>query len=954
MADRQTDYRETLNLPKTPFPQRAQLPKREPEFLSFWKDIDLYGKMRASREGAPKFILHDGPPYANGGIHVGTALNKILKDIVVRSQFLLGKDVPFVPGWDCHGLPIELGVTGPLEKKGKTVPRTVLRRLCKEYALKFMNIQRDQFKRLGCVGDWDNPYLTLKPDYEAEELLAFATMVDQGMVYHGLKPIQWCPSCHTALAEAEVEYEDHSSPSIYVKFPVIPESLEGKKLSDALADTKVLIWTTTPWTIPANLAICLHPEFNYSIISADGEKLLLASDLVSRVVMETGLGDCEEIERIKGTDLEGIACRHPFIDRKSVLILGDHVTLEQGTGCVHTAPGHGAEDYIVGQKYKLDVYSPVDDDGKFTEEFPEFAGQGVMKANRGINDLLREKGALLHESEYHHSYPHCWRCKGPIIFRATPQWFISLEVGNLRDRILEEIDRVTWVPSYGRERIRSMVELRHEWCISRQRTWGVPIPALYCRKCGQVQLEAGFVRALAEIVRTEGCDVWFAALDGDAPESLKQLLDETKCRECGETDLRMESDILDVWYDSGTSHQGVLRRHSELSYPADLYLEGSDQHRGWFQSSLSIAVAINQGAPYRKVLTTGFTVDEDGRKMSKSIGNFIPIEELLEQNGADILRLWVASEDFRQDISISQGIIKRLTQTYFRIRNTCRYLLGNLHDFAWDHAVAEEDMNEIDRWALSRLRRVGSRCSEAYESFEYHRIFHTINNFCTVDLSSVYLDILKDRLYTFPRDSRSRRSAQTVMARIATDLARILSPILSFTAEEVWQELRNIGLAKEESVALTAWEEDTGKIDDEFMERWEHLFALRREVQAALEILRKDGVIGSSLEAEVVLHTENDRLRDLLARYVSPPHAGDDLASIFITSRADVADKELEAADEDGVFRSPAKGLDGVVIEVRKTGARKCARCWRREESVPDEEGGVCQRCEQALDGTLA
>jgi len=948
-----TDYRDTLNLPKTSFPQRAQLPKREPEILSFWTELGVYQKMRQVRRGAPRFVLHDGPPYANGGIHVGTGLNKVLKDFVVRSHILMGKDVPFVPGWDCHGLPIELGVAGPLEREGKQVSRTELRRHCKAYALKYINLQRQQFMRLGCVGDWEHPYLTMNPDYEAEELLAFASLVEQGMVYHGLKPIQWCPSCHTALAEAEVEYEDHTSPSIYVKFPIVPESLGGKNLPDILREASILIWTTTPWTIPANLAVCLHPEFQYSVIRACGETLLVASDLAARVAMETGLGRYEELARIKGDHFEGIECRHPFVERRSIVILGEHVTLEQGTGCVHTAPGHGAEDYLVGQKYQLDVYSPVDDDGRFTADFPAFAGQKVMDANQGINALLRDRGSLLHETTYAHSYPHCWRCKGPIIFRATPQWFISLEVGNLRDSILAEIEKVEWVPPYARERISSMVQQRQEWCISRQRTWGVPIPALYCSACGEVVLEAAFVRKLAEIVRTEGSDVWFAALDGRTPDSLGQLLHEAACPKCAGQEFELETDILDVWFDSGTSHQGVVRRHPDLSYPADLYLEGSDQHRGWFQSSISIASALGQDAPYRKVLTTGFTVDEEGRKMSKSLGNYIPIEEFFDNTGADVLRLWVASEDFRQDMSISEGIIKRLTAAYFRIRNTCRYLLGNLHDFSWEKAVPEDTMNEIDRWALSRTRDIGRRARAAYERFEYHRVFHSVNNFCTVELSSFYLDVLKDRLYTFPADSRSRRSAQTVLAHAAKTLAQILCPILCFTAEEIWQELRGLGLTPEESPALTLWEEPGEELDRELMERWERILEVRRDVQAALEVLRQQGAIGSSLEAEVVVHPGDDRLRKLLEPSVRPSFPGDDLASIFITSDARLAEPGAVKDSLVGVFRYESPNLPGLMVDVGKTRARKCSRCWRRHPSVGGE-GEICVRCRQALAGTLA
>ncbi|MBI5440909.1 MAG: isoleucine--tRNA ligase, partial [Deltaproteobacteria bacterium] len=778
------DYKTTLNLPQTSFPMKADLARREPEMLRQWTEEGLYARILRGGAGRPTFILHDGPPYANGQIHMGHAINKILKDIIVKSRTMAGFQSPYVPGWDCHGLPIEHQVDKELGKRKDGMSKADVRRHCRAYAEKFVKIQREEFERLGVFGAWDEPYLTMHHSYEAQIVRELGRFMEKGAVYLGKKPVYWCIRCRTALAEAEVEYAERTSSSIYVKFPLrsdpaeLDGSLSGKRVS-------VVVWTTTPWTIPANLAIALHPEFEYAAYEApagSGEVLVLARRLAPLVLEEAGIEGARELCPIDPKALERKEARHPLYDRPSLLILAEHVTLDAGTGCVHTAPGHGQEDYEVGMKYGLDAYAPVDGNGRFTPDVGLFAGQEVFEANREVNRALHQVGALLAQGKISHSYPHCWRCKHPVIFRSTRQWFISMEKTGLREGALREIDKVRWIPPWGRDRIYNMIAQRPDWCISRQRVWGVPIVAAHCTSCGGVYMGKDLAEHAASRFETEGADAWF-----DRP--LEDFLPPgAACPGCGGTELRKEEDILDVWFDSGVSYAAVLEARPDLESPADLYLEGSDQHRGWFHSSLLASVGTRNAAPYRAVLTHGFVVDGQGKKMSKSLGNVISPEQVIKKYGAEILRLWVAAEDYRDDIRISDEILTRLVEAYRRIRNTCRFLLANLYDFDPSRdAVALSDLPELDRYALDRVNRLVERCRRAYEEYEFHLIFHRLHNFCSVELSAFYLDILKDRLYTYPAASADRRSAQTVLYRILERMARLMAPVLAFTAEDVWR-----------------------------------------------------------------------------------------------------------------------------------------------------------------------
>ncbi|MBU1487411.1 isoleucine--tRNA ligase, partial [bacterium] len=742
------DYSKTLNLPKTEFPMRANLSKREPAFLEFWQEIGLYDLLRQKGAGKQKYILHDGPPYANGHIHMGHALNKVLKDIIVKFKNMTGFDAPYVPGWACHGLSIEHKVAKTL-KPGESKIR--VREMCHSYALSFVDIQRDEFKRLGVFGDWENPYLTLLPSYCASILEAFGELVRAGYVYKGRKPVHWCASCKTALAEAEVEYLEKSSPSIYVKFPLKKAAFEFP------AHTSVLIWTTTPWTLPANVAIALGGDHDYALVKAGEEVLIMAKRLIPVVMKEAGILDYELLGEIRGKELEGGLCENPLMGRESRLILGDYVTLDQGTGCVHTAPGHGLEDYEAGLRYGLPILNPVDDNGRFTDEAGEFAGENVFAANKLINERLKEKGFLLYRDELTHSYPHCWRCKKPVLFRATSQWFISMDKNSLRQRSLEAAENVRWIPSWGENRFYGMLKDRPDWCISRQRAWGVPIPAFYCLGCGQSLLDVEVIKETANIVRKEGMDIWFK-------KEPDYFLKGVACPKCGGKEFRREEDILDVWFDSGSSHLAVLKQRDDLSWPADLYLEGSDQHRGWFQSSLLVSMGATQAPPYKGVLTHGFMVDAEGKAMSKSMGNTIAPEQIIKKFGADILRLWVISEDYRADIKLSDEILTRMADSYRKMRNTFRFLLGNLYDFDPEKdSLACDSLRPIDKYLLSRLQALVSDVRKAYTDFEFHRIYHLLNNFCVATLSSFYLDVAKDVLYTFKPDSKERRAIQTVM-----------------------------------------------------------------------------------------------------------------------------------------------------------------------------------------------
>ncbi|HTR45134.1 MAG TPA: isoleucine--tRNA ligase [Thermodesulfovibrionales bacterium] len=918
------DYKDTLNLPQTPFPMKANLAQREPEILRFWEEKKIYEKLLNQNAGKESYILHDGPPYANGHIHIGHALNKVLKDIIVRFKAMQGFYAPYIPGWDCHGLPIELQVDKNLGDKKDKVDILEKRKLCREYAAKFVDIQKEEFKRLGVAGDWDDPYLTMKNSYEGAIVGEFVKFVKGGYIYKGKKPVHWCPSCVTALAEAEVEYADKESPSVFVKFRIDEEnlgryfpSLKGRKVS-------VVIWTTTPWTLPANLALAFHADLDYVAVDDGNEVLIVAEGRVNALREKIGLkGDVVLTKR--GEDIEGMEAEHPFIPRKSKAILGDFVSLEEGTGIVHIAPGHGEDDYEAGLTYGLDIFAPVDDHGKFTKQAGDLAGQFVFKANPLIIEILKEKGALIAEDKITHSYPHCWRCKKPVIFRATEQWFIAMGQNNLRENCLREIESVRWVPSWGKERISGMVSGRPDWCISRQRSWGVPITLLKCGDCGEIVKDEDVLDRVVGLVKAGGSDIWFTM---NAEELLPQGY---SCPKCGGKGFAKETDILDVWFDSGVSHAAVLTEDARLSWPADMYLEGSDQHRGWFQSSLIASVGTRGAAPYRTVLTHGFAVDGQGKKMSKSLGNVVAPQDIIKANGAEIVRLWVSAEDYRDDIKISKEIVDRLVEAYRKIRNTARFLLGNLADY--DGGDYRGGMLEIDRWALSRLQGLVKKVTEAYEKFEFHQVYHSIHNFCIVDMSSFYLDILKDRLYTARRDSAERRAAQWVLHRILSVMTRLMAPVLTFTAEEIWGFIAG---KKEESVFLSPFPVfDEDFYDTALEARWERLIAIRNAVNKALEIRRQERFIGNSLEAEVVLFLTGEDYR-LLDSY------RDFLTALFIVSGAQI---ENGPPSVEGAFESP--DLPGVSVVVRRAAGGKCQRCWNWSTKVGTfgDAPELCERC---------
>lgn len=927
------DYKKTLNLPATKFPMKASLVTREPEQLKQWEEFGLYDKIRKASVGRKRFILHDGPPYANGHIHIGTALNKILKDIIVRSRQMSGYDAVYVPGWDCHGLPIEHNVDKEIGPKKLQMSQSEFRGLCRAYAEKYIDIQREEFKRLGVLGEWENPYLTMNRRYEAVIARECCTFALQGSLFRSKKPIHWCCSCQTALAEAEIEYYEQTSPSIFVKFPLkddlssaIPE-LAGKNVF-------VVIWTTTPWTIPANLAIALHPDLVYAAVdTGNGEVLILARELVEICMHTFGIKGFSILTEIKAGALERKKCLHPLYDRESIIILGSHVTLDAGTGCVHTAPGHGRDDYEVGLLYGLDVFSPVDNSGCFTKAVDFFANQFVFKANKEITTRLRETGFLMFQDEIEHSYPHCWRCKRPVIFRATPQWFISMDETGLRQKSLAEIDRVTWIPRWGRDRIYGMIENRPDWCISRQRAWGVPITVFYCEKCEALHMNQNLVDQIFSRFEAHGADIWF---EEDAEGFLPQG---SACSKCGHQTFVKETDILDVWFESGVSHAAVLEERENLTWPADLYLEGSDQHRGWFHSSLLTAVGTRGRAPYESVLTHGFVVDADGKKMSKSLGNVVAPGEVINKHGAEILRLWVAAADYKDDIRISENILKQLSDAYRRIRNTSRFMLGNLNDFdPKQHAVSYESMPEIDRFALHSLQVLIQRSLKAYEDYEFHVIYHGLYNYCVLDLSAFYLDILKDRLYTSPPESIERKSAQTVMYVISDSVARLMAPILAFTAEEIWQFMPERS-EKEASVHLAALPVvNPAWLDAGLAEKWGRLLDLRGEVTKALEEARAKKLIGHSLDAAVTIYAGQE-LYDALYPFRN------ELRTVFIVSSAAVVQGEHPA----GTFASSDVG--GLSILVEPAAADKCERCWIHDPSVgtSTQHPTICRRCEQAL-----
>jgi isoleucyl-tRNA synthetase len=924
------DYKETLNLPKTDFPMKANLSQREPEMLARWDDMHIYARIREASGGRKPYILHDGPPYANGSIHLGTALNKIIKDILVKAKNMAGYDSIYVPGWDCHGLPIEHQVDKELGEKKAGMSLADKRRFCRVYADKYVGIQREQFKRLGVFGEWENPYLTMTYDYEATTVAEFGRLYLGGSVYKGKKPVYWCATCKTALAEAEVEYHDHTTPSIYVKFAFVSH-IAARRPKLAGERVSIVIWTTTPWTIPANLAIALHAEFIYAAVKVKGEVLILAKELLDYCLDAFGLRHepYEILDEFPGAALEGLKCRHPLVDRETLLILAPFVTLDAGTGCVHIAPGHGQEDYEIGMKYGLDNYAPVDDDGKFTGDVKAFSGQFVFDANGAINRALAKAGALLGQMEMQHTYPHCWRCKEPIIFRSTEQWFISMEKNDLRKKALAAIDGVAWIPAWGRDRIYGMIENRPDWCISRQRLWGVPITMFYCRECNGEVMTQEILDHVVGLVREHGADVWFER------EAGALLPGGIRCPKCGGGDFRKETNILDVWFDSGVSHAAVLEHRPYLNSPADMYLEGNDQHRGWFHSSLLESVGTRGRAPYLNVLTHGFVVDGEGKKMSKSVGNVIDSQTIVDEYGAEILRLWVAAEDYTEDIRISAEILKRLVEAYRRIRNTSRFILGNLYDFdpALDR-VPYGSMAEMDRWVLHRLQEVIRRVRDAYEQYQFHVVYTTLYNFCTVDLSSLYLDVLKDRLYTSGAASAARRSAQTAMNAILEAMVKLLAPILTFTAEEVWQALPAYP-GKAESVHVTGFPEvDETCVQNGLAENWKTLIALKGEVAKAIETARQNKILGHSLDASVTLAAPEE-LHTFLSAHL------DDLRALLIVSDLRVVDK----ISGDESFRSAE--IAGLSISVGRAPGAKCNRCWIYSETVGSntEHPTLCERC---------
>ncbi|MBR0325807.1 MAG: isoleucine--tRNA ligase, partial [Selenomonadales bacterium] len=907
------DYSKTLNLPETDFPMRGNLPKREPEIMEFWKTNDIYNKRQQKAAGKKQFILHDGPPYANGKIHLGHVVNKVLKDMILKYKSLRGYQTPYVPGWDTHGMPIEHAAIKNLGLNRHELDPLTLREECKNYALQWIDIQREDFKRLGVNGDWDNPYITLKHGYEAKQIEVFGDMAKKGHIYKGLKTVYWCPSCETALAEAEIEYAEKKSHTIYVKFAAA--DTQGK-LPAGLTNENVfaVIWTTTPWTLPANVAIAVHPELEYNWVKVENEVYLIANGLLEAVAKDAKWESYEIVGSIKGEDAAGMTFTHPFIDRTSLVVTADYVTLEQGTGCVHTAPGHGPDDFETGLRNDLPVLSPVNGAGKFTEEAGEFAGMDIHDAEVPIIKRLAACGALLSKGSVRHQYAHCWRCKNPVIYRATEQWFASVD--GFREEALKAVEDSRWIPSWGENRIHNMIADRHDWCISRQRVWGVPLPIFYCEKCNEHIINEETIEVIKELFAKEGSDAWWA-------KSAEEILPTGfACPKCGHTHFRKETDIMDVWFDSGSSHAAVLEEREELSWPADLYLEGSDQHRGWFQSSLLTSVATRGRAPYNAVLTHGFVVDGEGKKMSKSVGNVIFPQEIIEKFGADILRLWVSSADYQADIRISNDIMKQLSEVYRKIRNTFRYILGNLNNFNPEtDMVSYDQLEEFDKWALLRLAQVHDKVTAAFENYEFHVMYHAVHNYCTVDLSSIYLDVLKDRLYTSGATSVSRRAAQTTMYHILKTLVVSLSPILTFSTEEVWKHMPKTA-DMPESVQLADWPVLSEEYKNEALDqKWEQILDLRGEITKALEIARRDKVIGHSLDAAVTIYATGEN-------YARLAELGEFLPRLLIVSRVQLVEG-MEAPE--GAFRSEETEM---AVQVAAAEGEKCERCWIFDETV--------------------
>lgn len=936
------EYKKTLNLPDTRFPMKADLVHKEPETLKFWEETDAFARMQEASGQKGRYLLHDGPPYANGHIHLGTALNKILKDMIVKSRNMLGWRTPYIPGWDCHGLPIEHNVELELGDKKKDLPAHVIRKRCRQYASRFLDIQRGEFRRLGVLGSWDSPYFSMDPAYEAVTAAELANFVEKGGVVRSKKPIYWCCSCGTALAEAEVEYADHSSPSVFVRFPLPDPRLRNVFPQADPERAFIAIWTTTPWTLPDNLAVAVHPDFVYVLAEADGVQYVLARDLLDTCAETFGWKKYSVLGEAPGSALDRLEARHPFYDRASLVILGEHVTLDAGTGAVHTAPGHGREDYEAGLRYGLDVYSPLDDEGRFLPTVEFFAGLNVFEANPVVVAKLRETGNLLAEKSITHSYPHCWRCKNPVIFRATTQWFISMENDDLRRKALKAIrEDVRWIPSWGEERIYNMIESRPDWCISRQRLWGVPILALLCQDCGEAWNDPAWMRDIAARFATHptGCDYWYETDVADiAPAGLT-------CPHCGGAHWKKETDILDVWFDSGTSFAAVMEKRPEGGFPADLYLEGSDQHRGWFHSSLLVSVGARGCAPYRSVLTHGYVVDGEGRKQSKSLGNVVAPQEVIDKYGAELLRLWVSSVDYREDIRYSEEIMSRLVDAYRRIRNTCRYLLGNIHDLVPGDLTEPADMDPLDRYAMDMALAAHSKMEEAYTAFEFHKVFHALHGLCATDLSAFYLDVLKDRLYSSLPGSRERRSAQTALYEILLLLLRDMAPVLSFTAEEVFRHLpealrprRADGGEVSTVFAMPPRDASRYALDEARRAAWDVVLAVRAEVTKAIEPLRKGGEVGHSLDTRVTLYMD-DAVRAAIGS------SGADMRAVCIVSQLDMDDRRNAPAD------AVAGDIAGLAVGVRKAGGAKCERCWiySEERGADPDYPTVCPRCAAVL-----
>ena len=931
MSEEKKDYGKTLNLPKTNFQMRANLPNKEPQMLNVWKKQNIYEK--SLKEGARQFILHDGPPYANGDIHIGHALNKILKDIILKYKRLQGFDAPYVPGWDTHGLPIEFKVAEELGDKIKGMHPLKIREKCTKYANKWVNKQKEGFKRLGILGEWDNPYLTLNPEYEAEQLEVFKELYENGYIFKGLKPIHWSPVSKTALAEAEIEYHNHKSPTMYLKMEANPDALEVLGVDEA----SFVIWTTTPWTIPANMAICLNEKFDYGVYKTSKGNLVLAKELAESSFKTMGIEDVELLNEFKGSELEKLTYKHPFLDRTGMIILGDHVTLEAGTGCVHTAPGHGQDDYVVSTRYGIEVVCPVDQDGHLTDEAGElFSGMFYAKANKAILAHTEETGHLLFTEVIEHSYPHDWRSKTPVIFRATEQWFVKIEGSDIRENALKALEDVEFLPAWGRNRLTTMMENRPDWCISRQRTWGVHIPIFYNNKTGQEIFNSEIADRVISIVKKEGSGAW-------VKYSAEELIGEELLAKYNltEVELRKETNIMDVWFDSGVSHRSVLNTRANLRRPADLYLEGSDQHRGWFQTSLLTSIASTGDAPYKTILTHGFVNDKDGKKMSKSVGNTVDPMDIVNTYGADILRLWCASVDYSDDVRISDNAIKQISESYRRVRNTARYILGNINDFnpATDK-VKYEDLTEIDKWALHKLETLKTNVTENFDKYEFYNLFNDIHYFAGIEMSAFYLDIIKDRLYVEKTDSLARRSAQTVMYEVLVAMTKMISPVLSFTAEEIWGKLP-AEARDTDSVMLTSWYEANSEwINEELGAKWDEISKLRKEVNKVLEKARQgeDRIIGNALDAKLELYITDEKLKSFVTSN------SELLEMVFLVSQFEVVETELV----DGIN---AEEVEGLTIKVTHAAGEKCERCWKysTELGTDPNHPTICPRCTEVI-----